>query len=241
MNNRKPVTTKINPSKRAVLSSKNKEKKTWNFSFKYFKQIENFGLGDTNSKWFVSLLEKLRDLCNDDFENFEKDHKLKNDNRYHEIDWNNKNIPIQRHELIWINKEIIENSEDYKFYQFQISKSLGRVIGFWKEDYSTYYIVFLDTKHNMQPSKYNNYKITDTTILNSEYTLLFNDLEMIKHIECLNNDCKVKNKLDLIPTKHNNNKIICFQLEDDFYQLFTEVVKNKSIKEIIENGILKLI
>ena len=62
MKTQKPKTGTISPSRKPVIIDNTKDKLNWSFSFKYFKQIKHFGLGETSTKWFVSLLEKLSDL-----------------------------------------------------------------------------------------------------------------------------------------------------------------------------------
>ncbi|MBU0695986.1 MAG: hypothetical protein KKE39_05605, partial [Bacteroidetes bacterium] len=153
MSNFKPVIGKVKDTNKPNVGNRIKDQLTWSFSFRYFNQSEYFGLGEIDSKWFVSVINRLRDLGKEDIESFIKDHRVKDSNRYHKIDWDANNIPIKREDIYWVDKNIIENEEDYPFFQFQVSKGLGRVIGFWKEDYSAFFIVLLDPKHNMQPSK----------------------------------------------------------------------------------------
>lgn len=238
MSKYKPVLQDVKPSKKPVLGKDIKDQLTWSFSFKYFNQTDYFGLGETDAKWFVSVIERLRDLGKEDIDTFIKDHRIKDANRYHKINWDATNIPIKRDEINWVDKIIIENEEDYPFFQFQVSKGLGRVIGFWKEDYSAFFIVLLDPKHNMQPSKYFNYKVDDTSILPCEYTSLLCDIDEIRGIKCSNIECDCRKKLDNLPTNLNRGRFVYFQLDEDFYNEFIQVTKNKSIREIIENGLI---
>ncbi|MBF4426241.1 hypothetical protein, partial [Vibrio anguillarum] len=125
--------------KEPVLLSKPQDRR-WSFSFRYWKQVEFFGLDQTDSKWFVSLLEKLRELCGKKVEDFISNEGEKGSWRYHKINWNQKNIPIQRGDLEWVDKVYRDNPDDYPLLQFQVSTALGRVVGFgMKIMYSTLY------------------------------------------------------------------------------------------------------
>lgn len=209
----------------------------WAFSFEYFRQIEYFGLGETSSKWFVSLMNKLKDLSHVNPQEFERDVSLKNANRYHKINWQSKNIPYERADFNWIAKEIIENDEEFPFFQFQISKALGRIIGFWDLN-RRFQVVLLDTKHNMQPSKVYNYKVDDTTELACEMTSLLVDLETIKNLNCSNQDCEIKSSLNKLPLSLNRGNFVYAILDDDYFAELTEQLRHKELKEIIQLGLL---
>lgn len=209
----------------------------WSFSFEYFKQIEYFGLAETNPKWFVSLLEKLKELSNVNPQEFEKNQALKKANRYHKINWSANKIPYSRTDFKWISESIINNDEEFPFFQFQISQALGRIIGFWDLN-KTFQIVLLDSKHNMQPSKAYNYAVDDTTELCCEMTSLLIDIETTKKIKCGNENCEVKSSLYALPSKLNRGNFVYMMLDDDYYLALEEKLKKHSIKEIIELGLL---
>lgn len=236
--NKSPVIGTIPQTNKPVIPDSKRNQQHWSFSFRYYNQVPYFGLGGVSTKWFISLLERLRDLCKEDINNFFKDHRIKEANRYHKINWDAINIPIKRNEINWLDKNIIDNEDDYPFFQFQISTGLGRVIGFWNEDYKFFNIVLLDPKHNMQPSKDFDYKVDDTTIEPCEYTSLLNDIDNIKGLKCLLEGCQCKEELNKVPTRLNRGKFVYFQIEDDYYDEFLEKTKYKSIKEIIELGLL---
>jgi hypothetical protein len=210
----------------------------WSFSFEYFKQIEYFGLGETNTKWFVSFLEKLKELSNANPQEFEKNQRLRNANRYHKINWSAKNIPYSRTDFTWISEDIIKNEEEFPFFQFQISQALGRIIGFWDLNNRSFQIVLLDSKHNMQPSKKYSYSVDDTTELCCEMTSLLIDIESIKKVKCKNDNCEVKSSLHTLPSKLNRGNFVYMMLEDDYYASLEEKLKTHSIREIIELGLL---
>lgn len=238
MKNKTPILSSVPPTNKPVLLDKGKSQQNWSFSFRYYSQSEYFGLGGISSKWFVSLLERLRDLCKEDIDNFFRDHKIKDANRYHKINWDAKNIPIRRSDITWVDKNVIDNEDDFPFFQFQISTGLGRIIGFWDENYRFFNIVLLDPKHNMQPSKDYDYKVDDTSIENCEFTSLLIDIDNIKGLNCLIDGCLCKEELNKLPTKLNRGRFVYFQLDEEYYEEFLAKTKNKSVKEIVELGLL---
>lgn len=150
----KPVLEHTPLNNRPVLVDVGEKK--WTFSFQYWKQIEFFGLDKSNPSWFVSLIEKLKDLSGKDVKNFVSTGEQRDAWRYHNINWNQTNIPIQREDLDWLDKDYRENEAEYPIVQFQVSQALGRVVGFWDEN-SVFNILLLDPLHNIQPSKRYNY------------------------------------------------------------------------------------
>ncbi|MEO1684992.1 MAG: hypothetical protein AAFS06_17260 [Cyanobacteria bacterium J06631_12] len=84
-------------------------------------------------------------------------------------------------------------SEDVEFYQFQLSKSLGRIIGFVGFDY-VFHVVLLDPMHNAQPAKDYGYQVDETKILKTEYQALlhrFNDVKSKINQHCPLVPCNV--------------------------------------------------
>ena len=139
-----------------------------------------------------------------------------------------------------MDKEVIENEEDYPFFQFQISTGLGRIIGFWDENYRFFNIVLLDPKHNLQPSKNYNYKVDNTSIEHSEITSLLMDIDIIKGLNCLIDGCRCKEEINKLPTKLNRGRFVYFQVDEEYYDDFLEKTQNKSIKDLIELGLLSI-
>ncbi|MEO1068273.1 MAG: hypothetical protein AAFW95_04035, partial [Cyanobacteria bacterium J06638_6] len=91
---------------------------------------------------------------------------------------NQRNIPISKDDIDWIPSYIM-GSEEFPFYQFQISTALGRVIGYFDYEY-VFHIVLLDPKHNAQPSRYDNYQIQATQLLPNDYQVLMKELVSIQ-------------------------------------------------------------
>ncbi len=225
-----------------VLQQPPRDKK-WTFSFRFWKQIQYFGLDSVEPKWFVSLLEKLKNLSESDIEKFLGDRQAKNNYRYHQIDWNQRNIPVKRDELDWLDKDYLKNQVDFPLMQFQLSRALGRVVGFWNEN-NTFNIVLLDPLHNLQPSKDFNYRVDPCNPLSCEYTSLLMDVERIQQSgKCDNDDCGYKAAIRSIPTKENYQNILMHYIDDATLQSIQRLVeddKAESSTEILEYGILCL-
>lgn len=210
----------------------------WSFSFKYYNQAEYFGLGSVKSTWFVSLLERLRDICQIDPDRL---NNPQNGLRYHKIDWNGKGVVFARQDFTWLDKSILENDEDFPFYQFHVSKAMGRVVGFWNETNQVFYIVILDTMHNLQPSKYNGYAIRTTSILDSQYNSLLRNIEYLKSRSQKCTDCEFATHIQglPIPATEERNAIICFIDDSYLTELLDKLDKGTILSDILELGLLK--
>lgn len=170
--------------------------KKWAFSFRYWKQIDNFGLDRTGANWFVSLMEKLSELSQRDVKGFITNSADRDAWRYHPINWNQTNIPIQRRDLTWIDADYLGNNEEYPLLQFQVSKSLGRVVGFWDEQ-QIFNIVLLDPLHNIQPTKSHNYRVDYCAPLETPYSLLLSRVDDIKRTcRCSDPACSFKQRIE---------------------------------------------
>jgi len=209
------------------------------FSFKYFRQREHFGLSECNSNWFAGLLQRLADISSKGLTEIQTNLKLKEIYRFHSINWEQKNIPIQRKQLNWIPAPILENENEFEIVQLNISTGTGRIIGFWgaKEAKSTFYIVLLDPKHNIQPSQKHNYQVTTTYEASSQYDILANAIQEALKKNCGNTSCPVKKKLKDI--EHLDYiQYVRLNLEEE--KLFAAILKNHTLGEIIVNGLLAL-
>lgn len=208
------------------------------FSFSYFRQIPNFQIGACSKKWYVGLLERLGALGEMSPQEVLEENKGSDALRCHPIDWDTKNIPIQRKNLEWLPKEILENEDEFPIMQLSITKSTGRIVGYFDRDSSIFHIILLDPKHNIQPSKKTNYQIQPTTKGVSQYDDLLNKLEQIKRIvsNCPDKKCELHSHIHAIEGLHDN--IVYVGLDNDFYVTYQEILKKISLQEIMEKGIL---
>ena len=211
----------------------NVAKKRWSFSFQYWQQIEYFGLDSqtTNLSWFVSFFDRLKQLSRESIEDFIKNSAAKDYLRFHQIDWNKKNIPITKEEFFKLApKKFIPEEEE--IFQFMISKGKGRVVGFFDRDY-VFQIVLMDPEHNVQPSRNENYSVDPTKVRLTEYAELQESCKNFKrHVDksCSAEVCSVKTKLDEIFGYSETTRLFClsdFLKSDKIQQL---LLKYKTIE-----------
>ncbi|MGY4413195.1 hypothetical protein ACVWW4_004931 [Bradyrhizobium sp. LB7.1] len=142
-------------------------KKKWKFSFRYWRQVEYFGIDQCDKSWFASVLTRFSEVSSlhvEDALSGSYGPSL----RCHSIDWNAKNIPISRESIDWIADYA---NEEIEFLQFSISTGRGRVVGFFDSE-QTFNIVLLDPMHNIQPSAKHNYQVRATYISQCAITKL---------------------------------------------------------------------
>lgn len=218
------------------------EPKKWTFSFRYWRQIKYFGFDRTDAGWFFSLLEKLNILSNEEREKFICDSGKINQWRYHRIDWGHKNIPLQLNDLDWLPSYIRDNQKEYDLVQFQVSKALGRVIGFWDREY-VFNIVLLDSWHNMQPDKDHSYRVNPCNPLSCEYTKLLNGLDMVLTSKCKAKNCEHIKDILNIPTSRDalfESNVLMVKLTDEdieYSELLIKEGKIVSLNKIFKDGL----
>jgi hypothetical protein len=212
----KPQTSGRNPiprNKTSVISRSNDSK--WRFSFSYWRQHKHFGLSceKVDANWFVSLLERLRALSDITIENVSTSNS--DAWRFHKIDWRSRGIQTTKEEIDWIPKQYLRE-EEFGFFQFNISKAFGRVVGFFDEDYM-FHVVFLDPMHNMQPSNYSDYEVRYTQKLLTPYEEKHQKFLSLKsHIDnCSEETCEVKTKTQDITYQDSGLYIF---LEEMFFE-----------------------
>lgn len=209
----------------------------WSFGFKYFRQIDFFGLSYCDNSWFASLFGRLQETSKMEYTGLTE--VLDEGYRYHIINWNAKNIPLQRQEFDWVDKKYLNNEDEYPFCQFHVSKGKGRIVGFWDEN-NIFQIVVLDPLHNLQPSNYNEYELRECYPAQSEYESILRDIEETKAIGCEVADCKTFKRLFEIPSYINNTNVILAHLDDEFHATYKELLQKKTFTEILQAGIVQL-
>jgi len=223
------------PDSREIPKPDRKLRSAWSFGFQFFAQMQYFQIGGVDNSWFISLLGRLTEISKIDRDRFLKDASQKGALRYHEIDWESKNIPIKRKDLNWIDKDYLDNEIEFPMLQFHVSKALGRVVGFWDEN-NVFQIVLLDPLHNIQPSKINDYHVDDTYFMSCEYSSLLIDLKKIKNKIKTETGCQICSNIVNLPTKLNNTNFVYGFISDDYI----EKLKNTTLtfEELIELGLL---
>jgi hypothetical protein len=160
------------------------------FSFKFWRQIRYFGFDKSDVHWFVSLLQKLNELGKQTIDSYRTDLRKRDVERFHKIDWNARNVPINKADLNWVDERYLNYSELYPFYQLQISTALGRIVGFFDER-QVFNIVLIDPLHNIQPCKQFDYRVRDCSPEKGDYEIIFDKLQKVKgHLDA---DCEYEN------------------------------------------------
>ncbi|MFA6090005.1 MAG: hypothetical protein WC755_09185 [Candidatus Woesearchaeota archaeon] len=216
------------------------EKHKWSFSFEHFNQIQYFGLDrGVNNSWFVSLIERMKELSSIHPEDFFRNRILKDRWRYHEVNWNSTNIPISKSDLKWVDKELLNNDIDFPFYQFHVSKAKGRIVGFWNGGHTIFYIVLLDPLHNIQPAggKYN-YRVDDCYPLGCHLSSLTKDIEDIKAKPCKVDGCDIFKNIMAIPKRQNDTNAVVAYLDDDTLNELNKILGKKTLSDILIEAII---
>ena len=164
----KPLAGKNSQNKGLIVPQENNGVPFLTFSFRYFGQQDFFGIGEQDAVWFANLFDRIKDLSGKTKAILENPTE-REAYRFHPIDWSARNCPITISDLGSVPRKIKDNAEDDFFWQFQLSKGTGRVVGFFNEDLTIFYIVLLDPKHNIQPSQYYGYSVDDTEIAITDY------------------------------------------------------------------------
>ncbi len=166
----RPLVGKVPSASRRVDAGVVPAPRQWTFSFRFLRQINLFGTSHQDASWFVSVFEKISDLCTKKVSDVLGSPAEKLRWRLHEIDWNHRGIPIQRSDLNWIEKKYLDNEEEYPFWQFSVSTALGRIVGFWDER-GVFNAVLFDPSHNIQPSAYSDYMTREAPIAKGEFEI----------------------------------------------------------------------
>jgi hypothetical protein len=212
--------------------------KLWAFSFRFWEQKDFFGL-PTRYQWFVSLLNRLKELSRMPVEEREKPI---DEIRYHEIDWQAKNIPVQRNEFAWIEADYLKNAIEFPFLQFHISKSTGRVIGFWDEN-AVFNIILLDEMHNMQPSNYVQYRVRDTWAQRCDYTSVLHDVDRVRATQCSAPECPTNVAVRKLPSSTHDHEVLIIPFPEGTIAAAEELIregKASSMAHIFEHGVFGL-
>ena len=221
------------------------ERWRWSFSFKYWIQIDHFGLAGIEGKWFASLLQRFQQLSGQEIDRVLKDYGAADRYRFHKINWSAKRIPISKTDLSHVPSHYLD-SADYEFLQFQVSTSLGRVVGFFDEAW-IFNIVLLDSLHNLQPSKDFDYRVTPSSPLSCEISAV---RESIRGglSKCSLAQCAAKPHLEQLASEADVYfepfHVVLIKLGDS-HQLETarawvDSGKVNSLSEIFELGMLAL-
>lgn len=235
----KPNTGKVLNSNKPVLGELPK-KISWYFSFRYFKEIEYFGLHNVKSSWMSSFLNRLENLSSFDVLHFEspQSKQLRKELRYHVINWNAKNIPIQKSALTWLDADVQKNIDEIDFYQFQLSTAMGRVVGYWEKGYKVFYVILVDPLHNIQPSADYDYRIDPCYPGQTELALLHRKVDEALHHGCKVENCKVYNHLKEVYSSVTPSHILIAHIDSEYLEFYKEITSTVSPSEFLKQAII---
>lgn len=203
------------------------------FSFRYCTQQEWFGIGGQDAAWFANLQDRLKDLSGKTSAILE-DQQSRHTYRLHPIDWNAKDCPIKKTDLTTVPKVIIDaDTENNFFWQFQLSKSTGRVVGFFNEDNTVFYIVLLDPKHNIQPSKDYGYQVDETTIAITEYERLVGVLANAEKERLLCKNAAIC-PLTTLKEEYIRSDLFYACIDPELKETYTEMIEDGTFQEKFE-------
>jgi hypothetical protein len=215
--------------------------KTVNFSFQFWRQIEYFSLNKSDLKWFVALLDKLTELSSELLDEFRSNRRRQGAVRYHPVKWDQKNIPIKRSDLTWLDKDYRDNEKEWDFYQIHITKGLGCMVGFWDEQ-GIFNIVLLDPHHNIYPTKRTGYRVDKCYPLENMYSSLIDDIRQTRQDHnCPNTGCSLQTQLRNMPlTMRSHFNIVLFHLSNEQLTKMEQLLDGgqcKTLDEILIAGI----
>lgn len=216
----------------------------WVFSFRFWRQIENFQIGELKTTWYISLLQRLADVSAIDRDELFRDVGLQDGLRFHEINWKSKNVPISREDIDWLDRDYLENEAEFPFYQFHVSKALGRIVGFFDEK-QIFNIVLLDPNHNIQPSNFNDYKIRPTIAGSCQFSQV---LTVVKSRigTCENENCTVTHGIAEaveVETGKLTGGVMIINMTDETSDRLGRIVSSgiaNNIEELVEYAISEL-
>jgi hypothetical protein len=240
----KPSIPRAKATSPSIPKAKSKaENRHWTFSFRYWSQIDNFGLDvpKVDAKWFASLLLRLKDLSSKTIEGFMANSVERDAWRYHKINWNQPNIPITKQDFEKLVPATVI-TEDTDICQFTISMANGRVVGFFDHQ-DIFQIVLLDPLHNIQPSKLYDYAVDPTKVALTEIEAHRQKLTLLKKEldgKCVGNTCDLKESVSYLLEVNPANRFFCLNdyLKEDEIKALAE--KFGSIDEIVLQALSKL-
>jgi hypothetical protein len=224
----------------------------WVFGFRWWRQVKNFGFDDVVNadKWFVSLMERLQHLGAESVDHvvdaMHAGGGIAGGLRCHPIDHDHEHVTMERAEFDWVAADYLDDEEHYPILQFQVSTALGRVIGFFDENW-VFQILLLDPHHNLWLSKYADYKTRKTGLLNSEVMEIRAAVDLaLEQLDgrpgeadrCRNAFAKVSTKGVAID---GETRIVCAIQDSDaegLRDLFKKL-KGTNLRKVVERGLFE--
>lgn len=219
----------------------------WNFSLRYWSQQDYFGLSGNGigNQWLVSVFARLKQLSSEPIERAFRDPAMRDQMRFHPINWQSPKIPISIADLMELPSYCKDNPE-FELHQFQVSTGKGRIVGFFDENW-VFNIVLLDPLHNLQPSKDFAYAVNPCKPLSCEITALREGIRKSISL-CRVSDCQAAKEVSSLADGQDifleEFAILMVKLKDTSSLSWAkELVSDgrvESLAEIFEQGLIKL-
>jgi len=129
---------------------------------------------------------------------------------------------LTKEDFSFIPEKYRPKGEDCEYWQFQISKANGRVVGFFNEDHTIFYIVFLDPNHNAQLSAYSKYKVRSIDPQVSEIDDLYARISKLADI----NAAFCESGAEFL--YEGENVYLC--IDKELFSVFDELMKRGSLQ-----------
>ena len=149
--------------------------------------------------------------------------------RFHEINWGQPNIPIQFKDLDWLpkNNQVLVGQDE--ICQLNITQGSGRIIGFLLG--TTFYVVLLDPKHNMQPAEDYNYAVNPTTQSMTQYQELKCKYDLLYMLTSTTLTEEQKNKIMLSEAQR---RLLYVKLSEDDIKNYNEFCLTATFSDMID-------
>jgi len=87
------------------------EPRRWRFSFRYWKQLPNFGCDDLKDGWFVSLLDRFREMgkqsVDDALDYIDSSDGPADAMRFHRVTHGHRHVTMNRADFDWLDAAIL--------------------------------------------------------------------------------------------------------------------------------------
>lgn len=219
------------------------------FSFQYWNEMRFFSLSDVEMPWAHRLFARMREISRFTREEWDAEVALNrraaNRWHYHEVDWTAHGIPIEKYDINWVPKQILDNEGDFAFYQFGLGRDGGRVAGFWEKPHR-FAIVLFDPNHSLQPSKDYGYEVVDCEPHPEPGALVRLAVDQVRsELKCSKDECEVHAALTQITVKnvdraYGYRDLAFLGLDERDQKNVADLLGNrraKSINEIFKFGV----
>lgn len=253
-NPRRPASKipKAKPTRKQSITTKRPtsgDKSRFVYSFRYFKQIEGFGLSTVNMNWVAALLERLADLSGQPIGELFGDQRAQDQLRFHAIPWGRKNLSKDLDDLDWVPKQY-RDADQVAWFQFSVSKARGRVIGFFANPaegdrlFFVFYVVLLDPEHALDPV--DGHEVRNCSPVESSYSVLLQAvMDIIRgDYECSAPDCRATSRLKHMEYDRLPHDVLHLRLTsglvERFFSVWRSIGSGVAVSEVFDLALARI-